>query len=139
MPVHKKVGAFLFGTDPGRESREALEAFGLTGELGGEDILGLGSQQLTAQAGLQGALARQSAGQRFARTGLTGSGIEQGAFAGIQLTSQDALNRALINLWLQILQRRMSALGLVGSQPRQAGFIETAGPEIIAAAFGSPK
>ena len=134
--VHKKVGSFLFGSDPGKQSREALEAFGLTGELGGEDVLGLGSQQLTAQAGLQGALSRQATGQRSARSGLTGSGIEEGRFKNIQLTSQDALNRALINLRLQILMRRMGALSQVAGQPRQAGFVETAGPAAIAALAG---
>lgn len=103
MPLHKKIGSFLFGSDPGKQSREALESFGLTGELGGQDILGLGSQQLTAQAGLQGALSRQAAGQRSARSGLSGSGIEESRFQGIQTQSQDALNRALINLRLQIL------------------------------------
>jgi len=120
MPFHKKVGKFLFGSDPGRKPREALTQFGLTGELGGQSQ----AELLNALVGRQAGGARKAAGSRLARAGLTGSGIAEDVLQDVDLSIADFLRK----IQLDLIQSKLQALGISAGQPRQKGFLESVAP-----------
>ena len=118
MAFHGNIEDFLFGSDKGGASRDALERFGITG--GGE--LGRSLEgSIRNDALLVGSSARQSSGQQLARSGLTGSGIAADVLGNADLAQADALRKARFGL----INQRIRALLGIAQTPQQEGFIQS--------------
>ena len=112
------IGDFLFGSDPGKKSRGALQDFGLgRGSLSKEL-----NEGLTAQALLSGARSRQSSGQSLSRSGLMGSGIARDIQDNADLLEADFLRKSRMDL----IGARLRALGVVAGTPKQGGLVQSA-------------
>lgn len=125
------IGDFLFGSDQGGKSRDALEDFGISGggELGRSLEGGIRTDALLA-----GTSARQASGQRLARAGLSGSGIAEDVQGNADLVQADALRRARFGL----ISQRIRALVGVSQTPQQEGLIQS-GVRSFGQGFGLAK
>ncbi|MFQ5786918.1 MAG: hypothetical protein ACE5H1_02975, partial [Thermodesulfobacteriota bacterium] len=89
------IGKFLFGSDPGKKSRKALEQFGIEGGPIAKEFTSESQALLNSLLSQQGAQARQASGARLARAGLTGSGIAEDVLGNVDLNQAQATTNFL--------------------------------------------
>lgn len=127
---------FFLGDDPGKNARNALNEFGLTGGGIGADYEATAANLLTQASAKNSALNRMSASKQAARAGITGSELGYDFLNNPQLDEQDALLKGLENIKLNLFSKRLQALGIGASQAKEPGLLQSASGPVLAKYLG---